>query len=616
MWNNIYLKLTKLYRDDDAKDVTLKLKKLLNEFRNKSTRKDKKLKLSSSSIALITYANTFINPPEKPLKVLNWFIEENSINKISPIVHLLPFYPWDTDRGFSVTDFYQVEPEYGSWDDISELGQKVNLMFDFVINHASIKNPLVQGTLIERHLSDTDLRKESYKKYKDFCLAYSDQEKPLDETLKYLARPRPTPVLTPYHVIEKETGLEAILGKPSKTRGTLLGSGWVWTTFSRPQNPAQEEETRQVDLNFQNPEVLIESIKILLFYIGKGADLIRLDAIGYLWKKIGSSSLHERQTHTVLEIIHDLISSVAPNVVTIAEVNEEQGKILPYLGGKNKEADLVYQFTHFPLAVYTLLTKDTKPYLAWIKTTKIFQGSQFITVLGTHDGLGLKPVREFLKENQIQKLINILVAKHHALPNYASLPGGKRIVYELCGTPWNLINPPDSTEDFQIQLNRYLVVLALGLSHKGIPAIYVNGLLGTNNYQSKEGLDENRSVNREVFIYDTMRERLVNLNTQEGKVFAAIQKVLTIRASEPAFAPDAPPLLVLNLDNKKIIGILLESKKGKNIIQLVNVTDVDQLVSIDSEKVGKETCKDLIEGKLYSLKEKVTLSPYQTLWLK
>ena len=180
MWNNIYLKLTKLYRDDDAKDVTLKLKKLLNEFRNKSTRKDKKLKLSSSSIALITYANTFINPPEKPLKVLNWFIEENSINKISPIVHLLPFYPWDTDRGFSVTDFYQVEPEYGSWDDISELGQKVNLMFDFVINHASIKNPLVQGTLIERHLSDTDLRKESYKKYKDFYLTYSNQKKPLN----------------------------------------------------------------------------------------------------------------------------------------------------------------------------------------------------------------------------------------------------------------------------------------------------------------------------------------------------------------------------------------------------------------------------------------------------
>jgi len=126
MWNNIYLKLTKLYRDDDAKDVTLKLKKLLNEFRNKSTRKDKKLKLSSSSIALITYANTFINPPEKPLKVLNWFIEENSINKISPIVHLLPFYPWDTDRGFSVKDFYKVNPPAPPMKEYSEQGLQWN----------------------------------------------------------------------------------------------------------------------------------------------------------------------------------------------------------------------------------------------------------------------------------------------------------------------------------------------------------------------------------------------------------------------------------------------------------------------------------------------------------
>lgn len=628
MWQNINKKLTQLYSKKEADVATEKLQKLIKNFHQQPQgSKTKKRQLTQKDIALISYANSIVDQKDERLSltVLNEFFKDFNVNQSINTLHLLPFYPWDTDRGFSVQDYYTIHRDYGDWDDVEELSTPFNIMVDFVANHASIDNPLIQSALIEKHLDPKDPRYKTHQPYKDFVTIYSDKTKPSTEQLNAIARPRPNPVLSPYTVFEtKDKQLKAILGEPRTDQpGKILGQGWVWTTFSRPKNEDGTEATRQVDLNFANPAVLIESIKILLFYIQKQTSLIRLDAIGYIWKQLGSSSLHEPECHTILEIIFDVINLAAPDTVTIAEVNEPQDKVFPYLGSKeNPESDLIYQFTHFPLAIYAVLTGDGRPYTQWLNTLDQAQGKQFTTVLGSHDGLGLKPARGFLSDSQLDELSEILVTKHHALPNYATLPGGKSIIYEICATPWNLINRPDSTDDFQTQLNRYLVVVALGLTIRGIPAFYINGLLGSNNYHPKEGLDENRTINRQIFSDHWLREEMKDTDSQISKVFAAVTKLLEIRKLEPAFNPTAPTPLPINLSNKSIIGIHIPGSNHKDsIISLVNVSDDRQQITLKSNQIPKPSNSyiDIISGQKFTLNSKkldIPLEPYQVMWIK
>ena len=635
MWEKIFQKLTKIYSEDEARFTVDELKQIIKNFKGSLPPERKRglmdtYRTSSSDIALITYPNTIIDAKGKKasLKVLAEFLKTYNVDEVAPIVHLLPFYPWDTDRGFSVVDYYKVHPDYGDWGDIKNLSKKVKLMFDFVANHASIQNPIVQGALISRHLIKNDKRYKKIAKYKNFVIAYSDKERPLEEKLKKLDRPRATPVLTRYSVIEERNkDLQVILGEP--TSGKVIGRGWVWTTISRPKNPDGSESTRQVDLNFANPKVFVEAIKVLLFYIKQGASLIRMDAFGYLWKRLGSTSLHEPEVHLLLQIIHHILSIAAPGVVTSAEVKEPQDKVFEYLGTADaKEADLVEQFTHFTLAVNAVLTGDGEPYKKWLKTLDTVDGRQFIMVAGSHDGMGLKPVHGFLSEAQISKLTlrlrsgqaNLSGKNYRALFNYGHLPGGKKIVYEICATPWNLINPPDSNEDFELQLNRYLAVLALGLMVRGIPAIYINGLIGALNYRPPAGLDENRTVNREIFDYIWLKKQLDNPKTQMGVVFGVVMKLLKIRSRESLFNPNYPPTKPIYLDNNAVVGMLLTNPDNKNaLLGLVNVSSKKQAVKIDISDylLIKKPVFDLISEKEYQItKPTLQLYPYQVLWLK
>ncbi|RIK99970.1 MAG: sugar phosphorylase, partial [Proteobacteria bacterium] len=256
--------------------------------------------------------------------------------------------------------------------------------------------------------------------------------------------------------------------------------------------------TKQVDLNFANPKVFVEAAKILNFYAEKGAGLIRLDAIGYLWKRLGSSSIHEPEAHALVSAMAEVLALAYPQVITVSEVNEPQDRSFTYLGSSERpEADLVYQFSHFPLAIHAIHTGNAEFYQSWLASMNEVGGRQFVTVLGSHDGMGLKPVRGILPDGELEKLSTLLVEQCGCKPNYAVLPGGSKIIYEICATPWNLVNTSNSRLDFETQLARYSVVLILGLSVRGLPAIYFNGIFGAENYAPSGGLDENRTVNRE-----------------------------------------------------------------------------------------------------------------------
>ncbi len=624
-WDRIERRLDQLYPKDEAAALLAALRERVASFAVRETGSEK-WRPSEKDACLVCYANSIESSEAEtpPLSVLRDFIRRYQLAEDFPVVHLLPFCPYDTDRGFSVCDYRRVDPHHGDWTDVAALAEEVRLMFDFVANHASVENPLIQSSLIERHLEETDRDHANLAPYKDFVIAFDEDDRPAAEALASLARPRAAPVLTPYVVAEDGAGIRRALLGNRETAGLtgyerVLGSGWVWSTFSRGVDQAGREATRQVDLNYRNPRVFLEAVDILLFYVSRGARIIRLDAIGYLWKKPGSSSLHEEETHELLKTLYDVLALAAPGVLTIAEVNEPQDQVFAYLGsGEEREADQVYQFTHFPLAIQAVLTGRADRYASWLATTGPASGRQFVTVLGSHDGLGLKPVRGILPEEEVRHLLTSLVEEHGGRPNYAVLPGGERIVYEVCATPWQLINNLNRQESFETRLARYRVVVALGLMVRGMPAIYLNGLIGARNYEPGEGLDENRTVNREVFRDGDLVASIDEESGEPRAIFAAVRELLRARRSEPALAPDAPVPEASVLAGAEVLRVWLPAREeARSMLALVNVSARAHHVETTLPAPLDSGCADLWTGESFAGGEvSVGMLPYQVRWLR
>jgi len=191
-----------------------------------------------TDVILITYGDLVVAPDEPPLKVMSRLLDAYTQN-IST-VHILPFFPYSSDRGFSVVDYEQVDPELGHWEDVEYLSTKFQLMFDGVLNHISSKSRWFQEYL------------NGNPEYADFFIGFSSREAISEDYLKLILRPRTSDLLSPYD--------------------TINGKRFVWTTFSRDQ----------IDLNYKNPRVLLRMLDVLLYYVRRGADLLRLDAVTYL----------------------------------------------------------------------------------------------------------------------------------------------------------------------------------------------------------------------------------------------------------------------------------------------------------------------------------------------
>ncbi len=576
----------------------------VNGFNSPATKE----KFTRRDIILNTYADSIQDPSFTPLDCLKTF----SKKYLQPIIggcHILPFYEWDTDRGFSVLNYYTVDSRNGTWEQFSDLKNVFDvLMVDCVLNHASINNPIIQGALI------------GTEEFQDFALIFDEKSRPSEEEQLKITRARPYPVLTQFFVVNDGKKLYATFDKPLTNE--IVKTGWVWTTFSRPENPDGSVGTRQVDLNFQNPKVLFEIIKLIIFYISKGATWIRLDAIGYLWKKLGTNCLHLPETHLVIEVLIEIFNLLDPiKPVLISEVNEPQDRALQYLGTEDvPKSDLIYLFTHFPLAVHAVLTGSAKFYNEWLPSLKEAKGRLFVSVLGTHDGMGMKPIGEWLPEPEKHKLQTILLEKHGALANYAKLAGGDEIVYELCLTPWNFINPENSSEEFEVQLRRYLVVFTLGLMIKGVPSIYINGLLGITN--NKNPLDENRTINRQILNLKDLDSSLKDKRSHMFNVMDEILKLISIRKNESAFDVNGP-YEVIPVNDSIVSVVLFSSSARSKLIALVNVSETNHNIGIDHSqfKFKADFLTDLVSRKTYAIPPKedlleITLSAYQVCWLR
>ena len=493
MRRNIAEHLRFIYGDTIAQKILPRVEELLRKHAPCIVRKDvprNPLPLTQRDALLVTYGDQVRKPGEPPLRTMAAFAQKHLPEVVSGI-HILPFYPASSDDGFSVMDYFAVDPALGSWRDMSENGRLFDLMFDAVFNHVS-----AQGDWFQRFLRDDPA-------YRDFFITVEDSP-----DLSQVVRPRALPLLTEFQ--------------------TAAGPKKVWTTFS----------SDQVDLNARNPEVLLALLDALLFYVAHGAKFIRLDAIAYLWKEPGTPCIHLRQTHRIIQLMRAALDEVAPRVMLITETNVPHTDNISYFGDGTNEAQLVYNFALPPLVLHAITTGNTAKLTRWAASLE-FPSNEvtFFNFLASHDGIGINPARGILSEAEINALVERAQA-HGGLVSYKHNPDGSKSPYELNINYFDALSNPAAREPIETQVDRFIVAQAIMLSLRGVPGIYFHSLFGSRG--DRAGAETSgipRRINRQKLSGDEVERDLSRPDSLRSRVFLRYKTLLSQRGAGSAFHP-------------------------------------------------------------------------------
>ncbi|HID5225803.1 TPA: sugar phosphorylase [Enterobacter roggenkampii] len=520
----------------------------------------RKMGWDEKDIVLITYADQFSAKGEKALPVFTRFYNKWLSHSFSH-VHLLPFYPWSSDDGFSVIDYHEVAPETGTWRDVAELKQTTSLMFDFVCNHMSAKSAWFANYL------------KQMPEYDDFFISVDPET-----DLSAVTRPRALPLLTPFTLHD----------------GSVRH---LWTTFSEDQ----------IDLNFASPQVLIAMVDVLLHYLIEGARYIRLDAVGFMWKIPGTSCIHLEQTHQLIQLFRAITETVAPGTVIITETNVPHKDNVSYFGNGENEAQMVYQFSLPPLVLHAVHSQDVSTLRQWAASLALpSTKTTWFNFLASHDGIGLNPLRGILPESEILSLVEKLQTEG-ALVNWKNNPDGTRSPYEINVTYLDALSTRESHDSERIA--RFILAHAVLLSFPGVPAVYIQSILGSrNDYDGVERHGYNRAINREKYAAGQIDCALEDKNSLRYQVYSALSQLIVLRRAEKAFHPDSEAYF--STSGKHVLKIVRVADCGEKITALFNFSDNSQTVESDIHS-GRE----LISGKDIT-DTTLILNPWQVLWIK
>lgn len=518
-------------------------------------------------VLLITYADSIRREGEKPLVTLERFLNEHMAGTITG-VHILPFFPFSSDDGFSVMDYLAVNESHGGWEDIERIAGRFKLMADLVINHMSARSRWF----------------ENYRKRIDPGRDYFWEGSPEDD-LSAVVRPRTSPLLT---AVQTEDG-----------------ERHVWCTFSEDQ----------VDLNFANPKVLLEFVAIIREYMARGVQIFRLDAVAFLWKEVGTPCIHLRQTHELIKILRLLAETHSPDAIIITETNVPNRENLTYFGNAN-EAHVIYNFSLPPLLIHTLVTGNCRHLKTWLMSMPPAQmGTTYLNFIASHDGIGLRPTDGLLTELEKQELVTTMEAFGGKV-SYRQTGMGTQQPYEMNIALYDALKGTTSGPDHW-QLQRFLCAHAIMLALEGIPAIYIHSFLGTgNDYERMEHTGRLRSINRSQWDLDRLDQELANPLSHHREVFTRMRQLIDIRRRQSAFHPNATQFtLHLGL---QIFGFWRQSvRRDQSIFCIHNISDeVQQVALTDINLIGTDEWRDLISGeKIEDLSGILTLRPYQAVWL-
>jgi sucrose phosphorylase len=520
-----------------------------------------------SMVSVITYGDSIRRDGEKPLSTLCCFLDAYLQETISS-VHILPFFPWSSDDGFAVMDFSCVNESLGNWEDIEAIAGKYRLMADLVINHCSSRSRWF----------------DNFKKDIDPGRDYFVTASPEDDTSE-VVRPRTTELL-------RETE-------------TAAGTRYVWCTFSHDQ----------VDLDFHNPAVLEEFVRIVRHYLNRGIRIFRLDAVAFLWKKPGTSCINLNETHEIIRLLRTLIEHAEPEAMLITETNIPNRENLSYFGNAN-EAHAIYNFSLPPLLVNTLITGNCQYLSQWMMSMPPARdGTAYFNFIASHDGIGLRPAEGLLSEQELDDFINTM-QNFGGRISWRAAGGGRRKAYEVNISLYDALQGTTTGPD-SFGRERFICAHAIMLALEGIPAFYIHSLFATgNDYERVKHTNQNRAINRHQWDYTELEELLHDSRSHHSHVFERLKQLINIRSQQAAFHPNATQFTLQM--GQALFGFWRQSvDRSQSIFCIANVSAQPQDLSFaDINLIGTDHWRDLICDVSYpDLDTKLTLKPCQVVWI-
>lgn len=552
-----------LYGPEAAGEILPRLAELVERYQSRLTGGAADF-FDERDAVLITYGDMVQAAGERPLRALASFLRQQVAGVVNTI-HLLPFYPYSSDDGFSVIDYWAVDPALGTWADVAEIGHDFRLMFDAVINHISAQSDWFQGFL------------RGEPPFTDYFVV---PEPGADVTAVF--RPRALPLLTEVQ--------------------TAAGPRRVWTTFSADQ----------IDLNFANPEVLLKISELLLFYVAQGARLIRLDAIAFMWKEVGTNCLHLPQTHRIIQLWRSILDLVAPQVALITETNVPHQDNIAYFGDGRNEAQLVYNFSLPPLTLHAFHNGRADILATWAQTLTLpSDRATFFNFLASHDGIGLTPARGLLPETAVSDMA-ARVLRLGGQVSYRANPDGSQTAYELNINYLDALADPDvPDESINLIARRFLTAQAIMLALRGVPGIYFHSLFGSRGWpDGVQATGRARTINRQKLDAAHLMAELGHAGSLRQQVFAGYCGMLQARSRSAAFHPNGKQEILFW--HPALFAVRRTAPDGAaQALCLHNVSRKPVIVALPP---GRFT--DLLGQRPFPASEPVTIRPYQTIWLQ
>ena len=522
----------------------------------------------ASDVIFITYADAIQAEGESPLRTLHRFLQQRLSGLIAQ-VHLLPFFPYTSDDGFAVSDYRELAAGLGTWEDIRALSEDHELMFDLVINHASSAHPLFQDFLSDRPPGN-----------RYFLTASADQD------VSGVTRPRASPLL--------------------QTFETAKGPQQVWCTFSRDQ----------VDWDFTNPDVLLEFVDLFVGYMERGATWVRMDAIAYLWKELGTDCVHRPQTHAVVKLFRLIAHTLSSDIKILTETNVPLPENLRYFGNGD-EAHIIYNFSLPPILVHALVTGSGACLTDWCRSLPAApEGCTYLNFTASHDGIGIRPAEGILTEPQIRELTDC-IQDFGGRINQRQRPDGTLGPYEANIALFDALKGTVAGEDGW-QVERFLLSQGLMMALAGVPAIYYNSVLAApNNLEGMAETGRNRTINRRKWTQGEVADRLAEADGTPHRVLSGLQQMLGARIQISAFHPEAPQQCVI-ADDRVFVLLRTCPTSAQQILCLFNLTK--EPVELDKSALRLDAdvaiTERYVRGDVNNTQRTVSLSPYAMGWLE
>ena len=563
--------LAKIYGLDSTPPVLTGVQEICRKYESRIPKRARAA-LGERDAVLISYPDQVQSPGVSPLACLGDFLATYVGDLVSG-VHVLPFFPSSSDDGFSVTDYRTVDPRYGTWGDVENIGQHYGLMFDAVINHVSAGSRWFQAFL----------RGEPH--YSDYFIRISGRP-----DLSTVVRPRSSPLLTSFE--------------------TAHGNKTMWTTFGPDQ----------IDLNYRNPAVLLDILNVLLYYAGQGASFLRLDAVAYLWKELNTECIHLPQAHWIVQLIRTVIADVAPHVALLTETNVPQAQNTTYFGDGTNEAHLIYNFALPPLVLHAFQTATAVRLSEWARSlTWPSAQCTYFNILASHDGIGLNPVRGILTESEIETLART-IAEGSGRLSLRSNPDGTTSPYEINASYFDALEGPSEKLAMELQVQRFVTAHAILLAFKGLPGLYFHSLFGSRGWSA--GVAQTgrfRSINRQKLDRNQLTAELLDERSLRSQIYSRLRHLLRARSRLPAFSPRAGQRV---LEGGPSIFALLRGDEESDAQVLCVHNTSGEMQSFRCNQwaapiMGSGALREVIAGQRVDWHREGTLmlKPFQSMWL-